>query len=687
MNSSAVPKKIRFLSSTALATLLLASLTMLPQRAMALPSGSRVTSGTAAISTNATNTTTTITQTSDRAVIDWTSFDLAANETVQFIVPTSSSATLNRIATAQSTIAGTITSNGAVYFTNPNGLTFDANSRVTTNGLVASTGTITPTNFMNQTAPQFSALTTATIALGGTMAGDVRIEAATVTVPTNLSITGGNLYFNLPSSGTVTTSNGGQITTNGNSILFSGASSGNNVTLNLAGVNGGANGVFYNSSFMTGNQTAVSNLSKTAVNNGFTVNNGTIGIGLVTTGVLAIDGIRKTSPEPLWLEGGGVSMLTSHIDLQGSVTVVGRTLLTTSGSTSAVIFFNEGINVWGSGANITIKQIGDFGTASDDVNNTIMAINMDSNSLWAPNGNVTLSSSGAITTSGGAIGIRLYYTYLNSNGTTLISQSGAITSRTQANTVGIKIENFYPTTPSLIVKQDGLIVGTASQGPSVYGIDMRNSILQVAQISLSKIGGLESVANVGIWGIYSRSNRYVVSGGAGSNNMVLDAGVTRMRMGDDTITTSGSSITVRGDSMNLNGAVSSSGGAVILAFTRSNLTSSRYLANSGAYTNNAADSAVGQVWTTSNQNLTLNADGLGLALDQTVFNLGNGSLTSNRRKFGTNIYVSNDPMITAANIATVTGDSSAEYHSLTEFINGISGYGLTGWGGTISYRN
>ena len=71
---------------------------------------------------------------------------MAANETVEYLQPDANSAILNRILDSNpSRIAGTIRANGAVFFVNPNGLVFEASSRVTANGFVAST--VAPGNF------------------------------------------------------------------------------------------------------------------------------------------------------------------------------------------------------------------------------------------------------------------------------------------------------------------------------------------------------------------------------------------------------------------------------------------------------------------------------------------------------------------------------------------------------------
>ncbi len=113
-----------------------------------LPVGGGVASGTASIATGL--DTTTINQTSARAVINWQSFDVSAGKQVNFVQPNVQSATLNRVTgSAASIIAGQITSNGAVYLVNPNGIAITASGTVNTaGGFVASTLDIADADFM-----------------------------------------------------------------------------------------------------------------------------------------------------------------------------------------------------------------------------------------------------------------------------------------------------------------------------------------------------------------------------------------------------------------------------------------------------------------------------------------------------------------------------------------------------------
>ena len=113
-----------------------------------LPTGGTTAAGSATI-TNGPNSVT-VNQTSARAVINWQSFSVDQGSTITFAQPDVASATLNRVTGATaSTIAGNITSNGAVYLVNPNGIAITGTGAVNTaGGFVASTLDIADSDFM-----------------------------------------------------------------------------------------------------------------------------------------------------------------------------------------------------------------------------------------------------------------------------------------------------------------------------------------------------------------------------------------------------------------------------------------------------------------------------------------------------------------------------------------------------------
>jgi len=88
-------------------------------------------------------------QSSDRAIIDWRSFDIGQNEQTQFYQPSSSSWTLNRIGSqSASQILGNLTANGHIILVNPHGVFFGKDSVVDVGGLIASTADIQNTDFL-----------------------------------------------------------------------------------------------------------------------------------------------------------------------------------------------------------------------------------------------------------------------------------------------------------------------------------------------------------------------------------------------------------------------------------------------------------------------------------------------------------------------------------------------------------
>jgi filamentous hemagglutinin family protein len=131
-----------------LQTTVLCGLMFAPGLALANPQGGVVAGGSATISSS--GNTETIHQTSNRAIINWSSFDIGSGETTQFQQPGSGSIALNRISQNNpSQINGTLTANGTIILVNPNGVIFGAGSQVNVGSLVATTADTDNTAFMN----------------------------------------------------------------------------------------------------------------------------------------------------------------------------------------------------------------------------------------------------------------------------------------------------------------------------------------------------------------------------------------------------------------------------------------------------------------------------------------------------------------------------------------------------------
>jgi filamentous hemagglutinin family protein len=92
----------------------------------------------------------TVTQTTDKGVVNWNSFNIGTTETTQFVQPSANAVTLNRVTgdTNPSQIMGTLTANGKVAIVNPNGVVFGNKSKVDVAGLVATTADMNSDEFM-----------------------------------------------------------------------------------------------------------------------------------------------------------------------------------------------------------------------------------------------------------------------------------------------------------------------------------------------------------------------------------------------------------------------------------------------------------------------------------------------------------------------------------------------------------
>ena len=86
---------------------------------------------------------------SPNSIINWQSFSIGANEVTRFVQGSASSAVLNRVVGQNpSSILGALQSNGRVFLINPNGIVFGVNARVNVAGLVASTLSLSDSDFL-----------------------------------------------------------------------------------------------------------------------------------------------------------------------------------------------------------------------------------------------------------------------------------------------------------------------------------------------------------------------------------------------------------------------------------------------------------------------------------------------------------------------------------------------------------
>ncbi len=106
--------------------------------AQALPQNGTITSGSGIINVN--GNTMTVTQQSQAALFQWSSFSIGSGNTVRFDQADSRSTAINLVTgPSASIISGQLLSNGQVFLLNPAGITFTGTASVNVGGLLAST--------------------------------------------------------------------------------------------------------------------------------------------------------------------------------------------------------------------------------------------------------------------------------------------------------------------------------------------------------------------------------------------------------------------------------------------------------------------------------------------------------------------------------------------------------------------
>jgi filamentous hemagglutinin family protein len=204
----------------------------------AVPTGFSAPAAEATINSASTPTAMVIDQTSQRAIINWTTFNIGNGASVTFRQPNTSSIAVNRVGAGggQSAIDGALSANGNVWILNPNGVLFGSTAAINVAGLIASTGGIDDTNF--RSSP------TAPIAITGASAGSISNQGS-ITV-TNAGLAA----FVAPS-----VSNSGSITATGGRIVLARAQAAtismNDGLYEIAITQGIANGTLINTGTLT----------------------------------------------------------------------------------------------------------------------------------------------------------------------------------------------------------------------------------------------------------------------------------------------------------------------------------------------------------------------------------------------------------------------------------------------------
>ncbi len=127
-----------------------------PPLAQANPQGATVAAGSATFTSTGSQLSI---HTSDRAFINWQSFNIGLGESTVFVQPSSSSVVWNRINDSNpSQILGSLSANGYVILQNQSGFYIGGQASISTGGLILTTSPSPPPDLFNSGAWQFDAL-------------------------------------------------------------------------------------------------------------------------------------------------------------------------------------------------------------------------------------------------------------------------------------------------------------------------------------------------------------------------------------------------------------------------------------------------------------------------------------------------------------------------------------------------
>jgi len=301
--------------------LIAAVLSLTAAVAQAAPVGGQVVAGAGSISqsTTAASSTTTIQQSSQNLSLNWQSFNIAPQETVNFVQPSATAIAVNRIFDTNGTqILGHLNANGQVYLINPNGILFGQGAQVNVGGLVASTLDLNDAS-LNGNVRSFSGNGTGSVINQGTInsatGGYVALLGNTVSNQGTISAQLGTVALGAGSAAT--------LTFNGNSLVQMQV---DQSTLNNLSDNGGlirADGGVVLMSAGAKNELLASVVNNTGVIEARTVENheGIITLlGGMTAGTVNVGGTLDASSATS--QGGKVVVTGEHVLLDNGARIV-----------------------------------------------------------------------------------------------------------------------------------------------------------------------------------------------------------------------------------------------------------------------------------------------------------------------------------------------------------------------------
>ncbi len=315
------------------------------------PIGGQVVSGSGSITQS--GNTTDIRQSSADLSLNWLSFNVGSQASVDFIQPSTSSVAVNRIlGNNGSQILGHLDANGQVYLINPNGIIFGKDAQVNVGGLVASTLDVSDGNLSGSTRSFAGSGTGSVVNQGNISAAQGGYVALLGNHVSNEGIITARLGTVALAAGTATT-----LTFNGNQLvhLQVDQSTLNNLAENRQLIQ--ADGGLVIMTAGAKDALLASVVNNTGVIEARTVenHNGTISLlAGMTAGTVDVGGALDASA-PNGGNGGFIETSAAHVEVANDGKV---TTLATTGKTGTWLIDPTDFTVAGSGGDITGTLLG-----------------------------------------------------------------------------------------------------------------------------------------------------------------------------------------------------------------------------------------------------------------------------------------------------------------------------------------
>ncbi|MBT8607988.1 filamentous hemagglutinin N-terminal domain-containing protein [Polynucleobacter paneuropaeus] len=571
------------------ATLLTVPSAFAAPAANALPTNGQVVAGQANISQ--TGNVMNINQSTQRAVINWDSFNVGKNATVNFNQPNSGASTLNRVnGASQSMINGAVNANGQVIFVNPNGVVFGKGAEVNTGGLVATTMNIKDSDYMSGKM-SFSGGESGKVINKGTITANGVNGYIALMAPEVKNQ--GVLIANISNSNTIALVSGTKVT-----LSFDGSQL-TNITVDASAINSlisNKHAIITNGGQVIIAANAASNLKASVINNTGTINADSIttagGKVFLTAGTVNQNGTVSANSQDA--NGGNVTISGNEVNLNAA----SKTTATGATSGGQILIGKTNANTAQSQLNASVVNVNQVAIvdASATQNGSGGSI-----SIWSQ---IATNVAGILKATGGAIS--------GNGGNIDTSSAGTVKygSSLVVDTTAPHGQTGHWTTDPLSITIDSNAATVLSNA-----LNTTNVILDATAISCGGIGSCSQSSSPMITffaDVYSANALTSLTLNAQGGTINVNSNVTA------------GSVYAVAQAININGSINTNGGS-----------------NSNIYLAGAIINILGNINSNGNSSNNTNSNTLNLANTITANNRRNSINGQNGLTANTNTYTSN----------------------------------------------